>query len=373
MNLLATIIASLFIPFMLWAVTGRNMDPEARRIARRFAFVCGTVIALVIIAIFTLASIAVSYPENFRHGYPSCASCHVAGAAGGGMPTAYGRSAGAEIVPTWTFAEPPLPEWMSVGADSRYVVRPDDPWFPMQAELELGLSPVPALTFAGTVGGYGPTRDLQFRRLYGLVRVGDVATLRAGRFIPTFGIPFPDHRIPTRAGLGLGQGGESYNAEAAITAGFGELVLTEVAGDDTTLDLGRSYAMSTDSRNGFVGRLSVFLGDRARIGSSYLSLASADGPGTVAGGGFVMVAPIPSVYLLAEYDRRQDDAAQPVDLAVAHLGYEPLKGLHLVAIGDVNGDVRTPGAQVQWFPIPHVELLAEYRDRQPLLLLHFYL
>lgn len=78
-----------------------------------------------------------------------------------------------------------------------------------------------------------------------------------------------------------------------------------------------------------------------------------------AAGIFLSAAANDSLYLLAEWDRRLDDAA--TDLGMARLGYEIVDGFHVLALGELDGPSRGGGAGLQWFPRPHLEFSAEWQ------------
>lgn len=332
------------------------------------------IIALLVTIAGLMSTIAVGFPENVRHGYPSCAACHVS-PAGGGATTAYGRSAGAAAMNTWASdgEENPgmsleLPEWVAVGGDSRYINA--NVWsedysshrkFWMQYDLELSLTPIRAITVSASAGRYGPDQELEFRRNYLKLQIGEHLSLRAGRFMPAYGIGFADHRLPTRAGLGLGEGQETYNVEGAAVGSMGEIFVTGVFGDETAVGLGDGdgYAVASDTRSGVVGSGALFLGDRAKLGLNYMGLSAVDHY-RQAYGIFTIWGLTESVYLLAEHDRRFEDGTS-VDLAAGRLGWEFVKGLHASVLGEASGPAKTAGLQLQWLPRPHWELLAEIK------------
>lgn len=342
-----------------------------------------------------MSSIAFGFPENVRHGYPSCSSCHVA-PSGGGAVTAYGRGASQSIMSTWGRVgeeaigqgiwEPP--DWLEVGGDFRYINAnlrgpgyDDHKKFAMQYDLELAFSPVKPITFVASYGYYGPDRIAEWRRNYLKLQISDMVSLRAGRFMPAYGIGFADHRLPTRAGLGLGEGDETYNIEAALISSFGEIFVAGVFGDETSVGLndGAGYAVASDSRSGVVAKAALFLGPRSQLGASVMGLSSVDHY-RQAFGPYVIVGITDSIYFLGEYDRRFEDG-KTADLAAGRLGFEAWRGVHLSLIGDVEGLRHAAGAQFQWLPRPHWEFLAEAKRSilldeaidSGILMLHYYL
>src|ERR1035437_6993722 len=75
-----------------------------------------------------LPKTALAFPENVRHGYVNCTSCHVS-PSGGGVLTPYGRQQVKDLLSTWSteteagLAEGLLqtPEWLNLGGDLRNV------------------------------------------------------------------------------------------------------------------------------------------------------------------------------------------------------------------------------------------------------------
>lgn len=359
-----------------------------------------TAILTVLAAALCNAEIAVGFPENIRHDYASCATCHVSGVAGGGAVTAYGRSAGAEFMPTWggpneakpMFGLVDLPKWLAYGGDMRYVSvnsRADDGTtrhvkFWMQADAEVAVTPLAGVTVVASAGRYGPDHDLEFRRSYIKADLGPHASLRAGRFMPYYGVPIADHTASIRTELGLGQGQETYAAEASVYGGAGEIAVTGVYGAKAEVNgnVDDGYSIMREGRGGVVARAALYATDSTQIGVSAMRLASEmEQMRRHAYGAHVMTGFTERLYLLAEIDRRFDEGAEAEDVAYGRLGYEAVRGLHLSLVGDVAGERKGSGAQVQWLPRPHLELMVQgmrtfVEDRwsdTAVMLFHYYL
>lgn len=389
----ATVFSLCMLPFTLWNRLTTGLPPALR--ARLGWSIVVAVLLLIGWALSMLvSSIGMAYPENVRHGYPACASCHVS-PGGGGATTPYGRDAAA-LLSTWKyegeqdpgFGLVELPEWLMLGGDVRYIDA--SRWadgqyarrgFVMQRDMEVALRPTRELVIGASAGTYGPDQQPELRRNYVGLTLFDQLTLRGGRFVPAYGINFPDHTLPTRAGLGLGQGQESYNTEASYVGPYGETIFTAIYGRATNV-LGSSrsgYGVATDSLSGFAGRSAVFVGDRAQLGLSFLNLASQQ-QYRQAFGAHALVGFTASLYLAAEYDKRFE-AGATADVAYGKLGLEVVQGLHVFGTGQTLGTERGGGAGIQWFPRPHIEVLGEwkrlfieqrYTDGANLLL-HYYL
>ena len=183
-----------------------------------------------------VAPMAWGFPENVRHGYISCAACHVA-PVGGGVLTPYGRSLSAELMSTWG-----TPKTAGLFFTDNENERLNPPWaranlflrgvqtrrensraevvkfIPMQADLEAGAD-VESFAVVGAVGLRARERssaqldEVFSRRHYFLYRMNERWTARVGKFMFGFGLNGPDHIAATRRGLGWDQGNESYNGE----------------------------------------------------------------------------------------------------------------------------------------------------------------
>lgn len=368
--LLTHVLALLAMPFLVF----ERLTPRYRWYARLSAV---ALVTFVLAIIFT-AGIAVGVPENVRHGYPSCAACHIAGAQGGGAVTPYGRSAGAEIMPTWhapgeeaLFGLVEPRDWLIYGGDARYVtIRGSrDTDFFMQREAEIGVQPIKGLTLGTTMGIYGPLSTPEHRRSYAKLALSRHLALRAGRFVTTYGLAFADHRLPTRAGLAMGQGSETLNAEATAASHLGEITITAINGSPATVDsTATGYRLYQTGRAGWAARAALFVGDHTQLGASLLRASDAHAHG------IHLVTGSTWWYLLAEWDRRFPSA---VDLAAGRVGLEPIQGLQLGPTAQWDGTRAAWGALLTWYPRPHLEITAttdyvrEHYERT--ILLHYYL
>lgn len=328
---------------------------------------------------FGQADIAMAEPSYIRHGYPSCAACHVS-PVGGGALTRYGRGSGVAMA-TWGHegegsplygAAGPVPEWLMVGGDQRGVgilSRPssgktDQRFVPMQYDLELAVNPptVPALVVGASIGSYGPDRAVEYRRTYLKLDLSESLSLRAGNFLTAYGVNLADHTTLTRSELGLGQGGETYNAELAWLGSWGESILTMIYGDRATIVADASSGYDTEQGeelSGLAWRGAVYAGSKAQLGASFLGVSNFQ-RWRQAYGVFAQVGFGDKLYLLAEYDRKFETGTV-MDLAMVKAGYEMYRGLSLTAQWDTAGTVRVQRAGIQWWPRPHWEIVLEER------------
>lgn len=338
--------------------------------------------ALIALLVFLGADIAVAYPENVRLGYRVCGACHVA-PGGGGVLKEYGRGAGEELAtyaPTGAgrlFGAVPDYEKVQVGGDTRYLALPSlKKAFLMQADGEVAVHASREVTFAGSVGEYGPEREIQSRRSYVMWQPNDNFAARFGEFFPQYGIGFQDHTLATREGLGLGEGREMVAAELSYRDDYSELFLTAASngGDsDLAMNAGASYRMTSSGFN-YLARAATYVG-RATVGGSWWTAQGPEGePATHTFGPFVMWGVTRELYLLAEWDRRfKYVRGAATDVATAEVGYEVYRGIH-VQLTDEYERGNIPGVGLQFFPVPHVELYARMKYERgawtPLLMAH---
>lgn len=217
------------------------------------------VLRLLIALIFLWSSSADAYPEfALSHGYSACGACHH-NASGGGPLTAYGRSLSSEGLSTWSvdgeadLGRQYLPEWLIVAGNVRsiYVGSKETPYkhIPMQKELKLGVDFGPL----AAVGSYGLYNDRakESRSHYVSFKPFDFLAFRTGKFLPNYGIMWPDHTLITRGYLGYGENSEVYGNEYAVMTKYGEIFVTSV---DKTKELDKY----TPKNKGSIYRLSIF-------------------------------------------------------------------------------------------------------------------
>lgn len=325
------------------------------------------VLTLAAAAFFALASeVALAFPEMIRQSYQSCSSCHLS-SAGGGATTAYGRMAGEDMASFAPENSGQLllgavapPEHLVVGGDYRWI-RIDAPGFRkafvMQNDAELGLKLSSEVWIDASFGRYGEAPKPESRRSYVLWTPADAVSVRAGHFMPAYGIMLPDHTAATRARLGFGEGQEAYAGELVLRGSLGEMFLTETVADGSSLTLGKDPNYQTSAqRPAYLARGSAFVGKAAVLGASYRLEADETGPGAETFGPFVLWGVTKELYLLSEWDRKSDKSDH-VDVSWTELGYELVRGLHVQATHEYDQGNRY-GLGLQWFPFPHVETLA---------------
>lgn len=169
---------------------------------------------LALLVIVAAPRMAAAYPQFQLGTEQTCSACHVS-PAGGGLLSENGLAV-AEAMSTW--GGPPeaahgalgTPSWLTLGGDFRagaglnQDVGLHASAFPMQAEL-IGAAHADAFTLYMTLGaqmGSSPSSYIQLREHYVMWQQhpGDHHGLfvRAGRFMPVFGLRFAEHNDSVR-------------------------------------------------------------------------------------------------------------------------------------------------------------------------------
>lgn len=324
------------------------------------------------IFLFLYAAPSYAFVENVTHGYFSCLACHVS-PSGGGLLNDYGRSLSKELMSTWGWegSERPLfgavenTERLKFGGDLRILqsylenskIR-QGRRFTMQQNVELGLNH-DKLWAVGTAGSF--EGDFISERHYLLWETSEESRLRVGKFRVAYGIYDPNHTRVTKAPLGFGPNSETYNLEFTKFTEADELILT--AG------LGRlDKPHDETSERTLIATYSRFLGSTGKAG---VSAMVADGLNERRSllGVFAVFPPLERTVLKIELDYQRATR----ELVAGHLmgGYELFKGvLPYFFFEYLDPDLAhgrskqsAPGLGLQWLPLPHIELQAEYRKQ----------
>ncbi len=324
-----------------------------------------------------------AFPENVRHGYFTCTSCHVS-PSGGGVLTPYGRSLSAELMSTWGTTkvsgflfsdqedEERNPPWFRAQGLLRGVqTYRNTPaiekalWIPMQADLEGGYDSE-KFAIIGTLGYHAKKGSTDLveafsRRHYILYRWNDNWVNRAGKFMFSFGLNEPDHITATRRGLGWDQGSETYNFETSYLGDSHSETLTFISSSpeldnvkrDTALALNTGFFAFKNSRIGF----SLYGGEQITSKRIVYGL-------------YWILSLTEKAYLSSEVfiQNRQDKIRleKKNGYATFHrLGYEITKGLFpyiqadrsFLDTTDKSAKLDSYGLGIQWLPFPHFEVM----------------
>jgi hypothetical protein len=330
----------------------------------------------VTLAIVASAKRGLTFPGSVRWGYANCATCHY-NVAGGGVLTPYGRQLSRELLSTWgsereaEFAYGSrLPKWLALGGDIEYLATSSGSGQGMrlvQADLEAAVSHGPWLAVATAGRGDHPSdpmgRDWISRRHYVQYAATPTLSLRAGRFLPNYGVWNGDGTIAVRRGLGWT---DSDNVEANWITDRVNVAVTGI------LD----GSGASEGERGVSASAGVFFGGKRKV---WLSVLSRGRPGEHrrAGGVSGVFGIGRKAYLLTQADLQQvrRDLVAPArtrDLLVnACFARETVKGLYVLLVDEMaRRDLGQPGrlshsygAGLRWFPRPHIELQLRWRKQ----------
>ena len=369
------------------------------RFSKYESFIVTILVVFFIVVVSFFSNAVFAYPENVRHGYVNCTSCHVS-PTGGGILTPYGRDLSREVLSTWgkegegefLYGIIKLPDWLLMGGDARtlYLYR-DNPrvqegmWLWMQSDVEASLS-FKNLWFVGTFGkNYSGSRGIISRRHYINWRPREELSFRGGRFYPAFGINTPDHIIPTKRGLGWDQGDETYNVEVGWLGESFNFYATGI--------FGRPDFSPSKQEKGISLLGALNLGERFKVGGSYYFGHKSDEDRHILGP-FGILGFTSHFFLLSEFDWQWKDTTTGSQSGFVHyerLNYEIFQGLHLylnheqsyLNLNSSSSNQYSFGLGMQFFPRPHFELnLLWQKQKTPTyddfvdfawVLLHFYL
>jgi len=331
-----------------------------------------------------------SFPEMVRHSYFNCTSCHTS-PNGGGVLNEYGRQSDQAVLSMWGTEEEAKPfygafkqpTWIDTAIFGRVIQTAQNNsyvskgyFWKMQAEaeaaaklnskwtvdLDLGVSP-------GVLNGLQVTGDspLLARRYYLMFRPSENISIRAGKFMPDYGVYFTEHSISTRQGLGFGENQETYNIEYGYQG--------ENYSGSVTLNLGRPDQTSALNEKGGIATASMYLSDQYKLGwSAYYG--THDGNSRELTGPYALLGFSTKFYLLAEADLQfKQMAVGPSTQGLftyERLGYELTQGLQLYLMEQTQiASFANVGANpfygfgpgVIWFPRPHFYFKMEVQQQ----------
>lgn len=331
------------------------------------------------IAVFG-AGHAWAFPEMVRHGYTQCTACHVS-PAGGGVLNKYGRELASELLSTWSYQDESqflhskigkdlAEKGYLFGGDVRYIntyIKDSDHEkshaFFMMADLQTayqtglftGVVSVGQLERQNETGIHGNFNSTEY---YGLARFSDELGIRAGRFMPAYGINFPDHTLFIKEMIGFIP---AYQFDSVEASYLGER-WTVLATAARTTPQTRTFAQeSVRTLN-----VSYALFDSVRVGGSYWG-----GSGPLVDRHFWGLNGIlgftKQFYNMTEVDFEYQSDHNSL-FAISQLGYEVYKGITPYLQYQRSQDDLTDkstltndyGVGCHFYPRPHFELSAQW-------------
>jgi hypothetical protein len=303
---------------------------------------------------------------------------------GGGLLTRYGRGLSEEVLSTWRqegegqflWGSFKSPDWLNLGGDFRGMqlytnttAQTDNRFIFMQTDLEASVTAAKfdLVATAGHQDVPGPhslVSEFVSRRHYLTYHASDEVAIRAGQFLPAFGINYPDHSLLVKQQLGFDQGTETYNVEGSWTGTNYDAFATAI--------LGRPDAPSLLRDQGVALRASRSLADKYKVGLSYFYGDNGLANRHVAGP-FAILGFTEKIYATAEMElqRAYDRTLNQIQFGwvdYVRLNYEFIRGISVYATQQLsqldfsNFDTfaQAYGGGIEWFPRPHFEFQAFY-------------
>ena len=209
-------------------------------------------LVLAALAVAALAPAAAAYPQFQLSRDQTCTACHFVPSGGGGLLNENGIATAESISQFGTngefmYGKVPTPDWLQLGGEFRasagYLRTPQQylTGFPMQADLyaravwkgfsvlgELGYRPAPYGPVAQPVPVWSREHYIMWQSNAG---GNDGLYIRAGRFMPVFGLRFAEHPDYTRRFGGTPLWSETYGAAVAYVVPQWEVHVTGFAKD----------------------------------------------------------------------------------------------------------------------------------------------
>ncbi len=245
-----------------------------------------------------------------------------------------------------------LPEWLILGGDIRSVYfgsesSEENTFIPMEKSVEAGVT-YRGISAVGSIGLYND-RDIESRKRYLAFQPTEWLSFKTGKFLPSYGIKFPDHTIFSRGPLGLGEGSESYNNELVLKSKWGELFLTAI---DRTKD---EFGKYTTAGRGYAGRLSAYPTNFTIIGANFTKQEEemkCGGFFEIAGHGFFAATDTNEVW--------HKDTELADLFSYNRVQYQLFKGLNIIYENNYkhvsNISSRQNSIGLSAYPRPHFEL-----------------
>jgi hypothetical protein len=326
-----------------------------------------------------------AFPEMIRHGYTQCTACHVS-PSGGGILTQYGRQLASELLSTWSYTDESqflhskfgkdlADQGILIGGDVReintYYKDPNQEnskEFLMMANISgayqtgnfTGVVSIGQITEPMDKGGLNG--NFNSTEYYALMKFTDEIGVRAGRFMPAYGLNLPDHTTAIKEMLSPLVPQFQFDTVEASYLSEHWTILGSVA---------KTIAGTDPSVEENVGSLNVsysFL-DRMRVGVSYWSGSGSQVDRRIYGLNAILGF-TKRFYNMTEIDIENwhQPNSQSGLYALSQLAYEVYRGItpyfQIQHEHDNNADpttlIKTYGLGCHFYPRPHFELSAQW-------------
>lgn len=368
----------------MWDYPRIVKQPNFAPHARVYLFGPGYKIALILLLI--CAGQAIGYVELMRYGYQSCTACHVS-PSGGGVLTRAGRASTEQVLSTWArdeegrflYGAVSPPSWLDIGGDISLLSAHQtsqgtsrNRWLLMQADVETAVTISKA--YAAAVIGATPffldtsRFELASRRHYVGYRISELVRLRAGKFIPAYGLYLADHFAQIRGGLSWDYGREPYGIEVSGETDRMEWFATYL--------LGELSSPQNDRERGIALRWEPRLWELQSLGISYAYLSNQNLTRHLFGP-FALIALSPDLFAVAEaaFHRASNQGMEGATWGATtyfRVNYMLIQGLQIYLSNELSRrDFSNPstsftgyGLGAQFFPRPHFEVQGFWQKRR---------
>ncbi|HEX9185959.1 MAG TPA: hypothetical protein VGB87_02725 [Vicinamibacteria bacterium] len=347
--------------------------------------------AVVLGALVAAAAVAAAEPVFLSRQYTRCTSCHYS-PTGGGLLTPYGRSLSREELSTFgrsSSAGPAGREHEFLFGATRDALRPvtagidlrpshldvrspgyaDKRDFLMNAELAVAMQRG-GLTLYGSVGRQprgDETRVASFEH-WASYRTASGLGVRAGRFLPAYGVKLADHTAFTRSTLGLDNDRQVYGLELSFTGDRHLVQVSAGPGPADSVDDAEARAFTA------TGRWQFDLRPRVVLVASGLFRAASDLEAQSGATGLALgVVPVSRLTLWTQADARfrEGTSGGPAYTFLADASFEAYRGVWVrlspqlrTDFGDTSAGVLRLALGLNLLPRTHWNvLLSYYHDR----------
>ncbi|MEQ1724259.1 MAG: hypothetical protein ABL930_13895 [Pseudobdellovibrio sp.] len=321
-----------------------------------------------------------AFPEMIRHNYVNCSACHVNNS-GGGLLNAYGRTISYEVLSTWgtekearafySIDPEATSNWLNLGGDVRNIQLQQENdkfkvgrniWMEANIQAAVTIKNLTSFLSFGQIKQSNQSFEQKITKYYFSYQFTDELALRAGRYIPVFGMNIPQHNYLIKKNLSFGPGSErdaidlQYNGE---TYNF-VLGLSNSLLDSSIRDKERALNIQIQKN----------ILDRHKFGLNYWYGESPNYKKIVLGAQMVL-GWAENLYSLAEVNHQWLEASLGSEEKSVNqllkLGYELEKGLHLQLVQEWSSsskdDISNYGMGLTWYPRPHFEIETLYSKK----------
>jgi hypothetical protein len=213
------------------------------------------------------------------------------------------------------------------------------------------------VSFVLTGGTYGTAQKHEVREAYGMVRTSKSLAVRAGRFLPIYGIATDNHRLWHRSMLGFDEGSEQIGGEIVMENKILQGSIGYFTGGESSAYFSSSEYGYNENENQptlVTLRTAVKLGRHFIGGIQGLRRQYRDSQTDTALGIFFNWSPFEKYgYMMFEVDhavRNSRDASSYFDLVFMRIGSEPVRGFLSQAQVEARTDSTTGEVELRYGP-----------------------